>query len=71
MRFQRAYRKRSLVMRKRPPTPADSVPTESHEYAGTVAKLRAQLIDYLRNTEDPRFTDKPDKFETYRYYGRL
>ena len=35
------------------------------------AKLRARLLDYLRKTEDPRFTDKPDKFETYRYYGRL
>jgi hypothetical protein len=41
------------------------------EHAGTVAKLRARLLDYLRKTEDPRFTDKPDKFETYRYYGRL
>jgi len=41
------------------------------EHAGTVAKLRAQLLDYLRNTEDPRFTGKPVKFESYRYYGRL
>lgn len=41
------------------------------EHAGTVAKLRAQLVDYLQKTEDPRFTGKPVKFETYRYYGRL
>lgn len=36
-------------------------------YAGTVKKLRKQLVAYLKKTEDPRFTDQPVKFDEYPY----
>ena len=36
-------------------------------YAGTVKKLREKLAAYLKETEDPRFTDKPVKFDEYPY----
>ena len=39
-------------------------------YAGTVRKLRKQLVKYLEKTEDPRFTAKPAKFDEYPYRGR-
>ena len=39
-------------------------------YAGTVKKLRKQLVKYLEKTEDPRFTAKPVKFDEYPYLGR-
>ena len=37
------------------------------KYAKTLNKLRTQLIDYLKTTEDPRFTDHPVRFDEYRY----
>lgn len=37
------------------------------KHADVVQKLRAQLIQYLESTGDPRFTDKPVRFEEYRY----
>ncbi len=36
-------------------------------HAGITEKLRTQLIDYLKATEDPRFTDRPVRFEEYPY----
>jgi len=38
-------------------------------YAGTVRKLREKLLSYLKQTEDPRFTDKPVRFEEYPYHA--
>jgi arylsulfatase A-like enzyme len=37
------------------------------KYAGTVKKMRKQLVAYLKETEDPRFTDEPVKFDEYPY----
>jgi len=37
------------------------------EYAETIRKLRMQLTEYLEATEDPRFSDKPVRFEEYPY----
>lgn len=37
------------------------------KYAGTVEKMRKQLVAYLKKTEDPRFTGKPVKFDEYPY----
>ena len=37
------------------------------KYANTVKKMRKQLTAYLKKTEDPRFTDKPVKFDEYPY----
>ncbi len=39
-------------------------------YAGTVKKLRKQLVAYLKKTADPRFTAKPVKFDEYPYLAR-
>ena len=39
------------------------------QLAGTVARLRNQLVEYLRSTADPRFTDAPVKFDDYPYRG--
>jgi arylsulfatase A-like enzyme len=36
-------------------------------YAGTVKKMRKQLVAYLKKTEDPRFTGQPVKFDEYPY----
>ena len=36
-------------------------------YADTVHALRTRLIEYLRKTGDPRFTDKPVRFDEYPY----
>jgi len=36
-------------------------------YASTVEKMRKKLAAYLKKTEDPRFTDKPVKFDEYPY----
>jgi arylsulfatase A-like enzyme len=35
--------------------------------AGTVKNLRAKLVAYLKETDDPRFSDKPVKFDEYPY----
>ena len=35
--------------------------------SGLIAKLHAQLTTYLKETNDPRFTDLPVKFDTYIY----
>jgi arylsulfatase A-like enzyme len=40
------------------------------KYAGTVKKLRKQLVAYLEKTADPRFTAKPVKFDEYPYLAR-
>lgn len=40
---------------------------QDEKYAETVERLRAQLVSYLEATGDPRFTDKPVRFEEYRY----
>ena len=37
------------------------------EYKETVEKLRAQLVKVLQETEDPRFTDEPVRFDEYPY----
>ncbi len=37
------------------------------KHAETIKKLRAQLVEYLMTTEDPRFTDRPVRFEEYPY----
>jgi arylsulfatase A-like enzyme len=37
------------------------------EYTDTLSKIRAQLAEYLKTTGDPRFTDKPVRFEEYSY----
>jgi len=37
------------------------------KHADTVKQLRRQLIEYLTNTADPRFTDAPVKFDDYPY----
>ncbi len=37
------------------------------KHAGTVRKLRGQLEEYLKKTDDPRFTDAPVKFDEYPY----
>ncbi len=37
------------------------------EFAETVQTLRKQLVDYLKRTKDPRFTEKPVKFDSYPY----
>ena len=36
-------------------------------YAGVVETLRAQLVDYLKATGEPRFTDEPVRFDDYPY----
>lgn len=35
------------------------------EHAETIEQLRTQLVDYLKETEDPRFTGQPVKFDGY------
>ena len=40
------------------------------KYAGIVKKLRKQLVAYLKETEDPRFSGKPVKFDEYPYLAR-
>lgn len=37
------------------------------EHAGTIGQLRGRLIEYLKATADPRFTDAPVKFDGYPY----
>ncbi len=37
------------------------------KHAGTIDKLRSQLVEYLEATGDPRFTGKPVKFAEYPY----
>jgi len=37
------------------------------EYKETVKQLLGQLVRYLRQTDDPRFTDEPVKFDQYPY----
>jgi len=37
------------------------------KHVKTIERLRAQLTDYLETTGDPRFTDKPVRFEEYPY----
>jgi len=37
------------------------------KYKKTVEQLRRQLTEYLKQTGDPRFTDKPVKFDEYLY----
>jgi N-sulfoglucosamine sulfohydrolase len=36
-------------------------------YADTIEKLRRQLVDYLKRTKDPRFTDRKVMFDEYPY----
>lgn len=43
---------------------------EKSEYSDIVASLKEQLVDYLRATEDPRFTDEEVKFDDYEYRAR-
>ncbi len=38
-------------------------------HAGTVKKLREKLAAYLKETEDPRFTEKKVKFDEYPYHA--
>lgn len=37
------------------------------ELADTINKLQRRLVAYLKTTEDPRFSDKPVRFEEYPY----
>jgi N-sulfoglucosamine sulfohydrolase len=37
------------------------------EHKKTVERLRRQLTEYLKQTDDPRFTDEPVKFDEYPY----
>ncbi len=37
------------------------------EHKETIEKLRSQLLEYLRQTDDPRFTDEPVRFDEYHY----
>lgn len=37
------------------------------KHAETVEQLRSQLVEYLKATADPRFTDAPVKFDDYPY----
>ena len=37
------------------------------ECAEIIKMLRERLIEYLKATEDPRFTDQPVRFEEYQY----
>lgn len=41
---------------------------EDPEHKEVIEKLRAQLLTYLQETEDPRFTDEPVKFDTYPHH---
>lgn len=41
------------------------------QHSKTVNRLRAQLIEYLESTGDPRFSDKPVKFDEYLYRNKL
>lgn len=38
-------------------------------YGATIEKLQKQLVAYLKETQDPRFTDAPVKFDEYPYLG--
>ena len=40
---------------------------DNPQRAETVEKLRTQLVAYLKKTEDPRFADRPVRFEEYPY----
>jgi len=37
------------------------------KYADTIEELRARLVNYLKTTKDPRFTDAHMKFDAYPY----
>jgi N-sulfoglucosamine sulfohydrolase len=37
------------------------------KHADVVAKLKVQLVGYLKASNDPRFTDRPVRFEEYKY----
>jgi len=37
------------------------------KHSQTIMRLRAQLVEYLKATEDPRFTDEQVRFEEYPY----
>ncbi|MBL7114132.1 MAG: sulfatase [Kiritimatiellae bacterium] len=37
------------------------------KHSKTIKKLCSHLVEYLKTTEDPRFTDKPVRFEEYPY----
>ena len=41
------------------------------DYAEIVKKLREQLMNELRESEDPRALGKGDVFDEYPYYGRI
>lgn len=40
---------------------------DNPEYRKTITELRSQLVEYLKTTKDPRFTDKPIRFDEYPY----
>jgi arylsulfatase A-like enzyme len=37
------------------------------DHADTIGRLRAKLVAYLKQTQDPRFTDQPAGFDEYPY----
>ena len=41
------------------------------ECAETIRELRARLVEYLKSTDDQRFTDKPVRFEEYPFEDYL
>lgn len=43
----------------------------SVEHAAALNKLRSQMDDYLRKTDDPRVTGSGDVFETYKRYSPI